>query len=68
MRRPIAMLTVLVTLWGNVGCSSSQGDAKDAGDRHDAETTEEGFGSGDGSAGDEDIEPADHDIEVPPAP
>ena len=51
-----------------VGCGAGTSEADDPGDRQGSEMTKEsGFG-GEESEGAEDVEPADHDIEVPPAP
>lgn len=51
-----------------VGCGGGTAAARDADSKQDAEMTREsGFG-GEESEGAEDVEPADHDIEVPPAP
>jgi len=61
-------LVIVVFLLPLAGCGGSTARAADPDGEQGSEMTKEsGFG-GDEAEGDEDVEPADHDIEVPPAP
>lgn len=65
--RALALIAVALASVGGCGGAERRGDA--GGKAQDSENTEEGLGhagGGDGPSGP--VEPADHDIEVPPAP
>jgi hypothetical protein len=49
-------------------CGSQKGDAQSGDDGQDSEMNEYSSGSGSREGRDDDVEPADHDVEVPPAP
>jgi hypothetical protein len=73
MNRPSAAahrlgIGLLLAVLSLLGCASGKGDPKDGDKAQPGENTNEGFSSGGSQKGLEDVEPADHDIEVPPAP
>jgi hypothetical protein len=62
------VVIVLSLAFGAAACGGGSSEAKGADDEQESEMTgESGFG-GEELPPEEDVEPADHDIEVPPAP